>query len=339
MAVYHAKTSPVGDWTGTVTVFNSQGSTATIAASNLILPADHNSVHNEFYTLGGNTAVQSTASGTGVRFHGLGNITMVGSTGTVGISGHDAFRLSGNTNNASTVSGTNLVFQGLGGITLVGSTGTIGISAATGGGGATVDGYVEPFFDREWLAAQIGNNQLFLQPMNLRAAVAMDNILWPNNFSNATNSSGSATLTLQIGIYTRTNSTLSLLTSVSASFAMTASGTVGSYSLYGGVREFPIPLTTTLNADNYWIGFLSRTTTGGAAGMTWSNFVASNINSAYSGRWSSANNATNQWVMGLGSFNTTTTAIRDSIALSQINGSAAVNLRPVIYRLGSGDLN
>lgn len=296
MAVSHAKSNTVADWTGTVTVGNSTGGTQTIAATDLVRPADWNSAHNQFYTL------------------------------------------SGNTNNASTASGTNVVFEGLGGITLVGSTGTIGISAAAGGG-APIDGYVEPLFDREWLAAQIGNNQLFVQPMNLRAAVAMDNVMWPNLFSNASNSSNSATLTLQVGIYTRNNSTLSIVTSASASFAMTASGTVGSYSLYGGLREFPIPLTTTLNADNYWIGFLSRTTTGGGAGMTWSNYVASNINAPYSGRWSSANNATNQFVMGLGSFNTTTTAIRDSIALSQINGSAAVNLRPVIYRLASGDLN
>jgi hypothetical protein len=255
-------------------------------------------------------------------------------------SAHNQFyTLTGNTNNASTVSGTNIVFEGLGNVTLRGSGSTIGFSAAAGGGQATIDGYVEPIFDREWLGAQIGNNNLFVQPMNLRAPVAMDNVMWPNNFSNASNSSFSATLTLLVGIYTRNNSTLSIVTSASASFAMTASGTVGSYSLYGGLREYPIPLTTTLDADNYWIGFLSRTTTGGGAGMTWSNFVASNINSAYSGRWSSANNATNQWVMGLGSFNTTTTAIRDSIALSQINGSAAVNLRPVIYRLASGDLN
>lgn len=231
-----------------------------------------------------------------------------------------------------------LTFNNANGVSfgLNGSTVTASVNA---GGATTLSGYLEAFIDRELLAAQIGNNQLFVQPMNLRAPVQFGQIGWINNYSNATNSSNSATLTLQVGFYSRTGDTLSLITSTSNSYAVTNSGTVGSYSIYGGLREYPINLTTTFAQGNYWIGFLSRTTTGGGAGMTWSNFVASNINSAYSGRWSSANNATNQFDMGLGSFNTTTTAIRDSIALSQINGSAAVNMRPVIFKLVSGDLN
>jgi len=43
--------------------------------------------------------------------------------------------------------------------------------------------------------------------------------------------------------------------------------------------------------------------------------------------------------MGLGSFNTTTTAIPNSIGLSAINGSAAANMRQVIFKLVSQDLN
>lgn len=203
----------------------------------------------------------------------------------------------------------------------------------------TLNGYLEAFIDRELLAAQIGNNQLFVQPLNARAHIQFDQIAWFNNYSNATNSSNSATLTLRAGIYTRNESTLSLVTEASNTFAVTNSGTVGSYSIYGGMREYGLGLTTTLTQGNYWIGFLSRTTTGGGAGMTWSNFVASNINSAYSGRWSSANNATNQFAMGLGSYATTTTAIPSSIAFNQINGSAAANLRPVIFKLVSQDLN
>lgn len=212
-------------------------------------------------------------------------------------------------------------------------------SASFAGGGATLKGYLAAAMDREWLAAQIGNQQCFVQPCNVREAVQFEEVVQFCNFSNASNSSNSGTLSLFVGIYTRNNSTLSLVTSASKSFAVTASGTVGSYSIYGGMREYGIPLTTTLEPNNYWIALLSRTTTGGGAGMTWSNFVASQINSAYSGRFSSANNATNQFYMGMGSYNTTTTAIPGSIGFNQINGSAAVNNRPVVYKLVSQDLN
>jgi len=87
MSVVHVKSNTVADFTGTVTVFNSQGSTVTAAATNLIRPADWNSGHNQFYTLQGNTTNASTASGTNVVFQGAGGITLGGSTGTLVISG------------------------------------------------------------------------------------------------------------------------------------------------------------------------------------------------------------------------------------------------------------
>jgi hypothetical protein len=87
MAVSHVFSNAVADFTGTITGFNSQGSTTTIAATNLVRPSDWNSGHNQFYTLSGNTNNASTASGTNVVFQGVGGVTLVGSTGTIGISG------------------------------------------------------------------------------------------------------------------------------------------------------------------------------------------------------------------------------------------------------------
>lgn len=294
-ALSHVKSNSIGDFTGTVTVFNSQGSTQTANATDLVRPGDWNSAHNFFQTISGNTFGSSTASGT--------NLVIGGDLGA-----------------------------------------RVGMS--TGANAATLwvqppimSGVIEPVVDREFLAAQIGQNQLFVQPLVLRAPAQFEEAVQFVNYSNATNSSNSATLTLQIGFYTRTGNTLSSVTSASASFAVTNSGTVGSYSIYAGMREMAIPLTTTLSAGNWHVVFRSQTTTGGGAGMTFSNFVASNINSAYSGRWSSANNATNQFVMGLGSYSATSTAMPASIALSQINGSAAANMRPVIFKLVSSDLN
>jgi hypothetical protein len=290
------------------------------------------------------TAMQSGASTQFVQANAVFNGTNAsGTIASNGISVSVAAPGGGGAINVSagTTSGNlqTIVFSNSNGVSFGLNGSTVTASAAGGGAANTINGYLEAFLDRELLAAQIGNNQLFVQPMNIREAVQFDEIGWVNNYSATSNSSNSATLTLQVGIYTRNVSTLSLLTSVSNSFAVTNSGTVGSYSIYGGLREYPLPLTSTLSAGNYFIGFLSRTTTGGGAGMSWSNFVASNLNSAYSGRWGNANNASNQFAMGLGSFNTTTTAIPNSIGLSQINGSAAINMRPVIYKLVSQDLN
>jgi len=86
MAVSHVFSNARADWTGTVTIFNSQASTTTTAATDLVRPVDWDSAHNEFITLGGNTSNASTVSGTNVVLHGLGGVTLVGSTGTIGIS-------------------------------------------------------------------------------------------------------------------------------------------------------------------------------------------------------------------------------------------------------------
>ena len=287
--------------------------TASVAAPGAA--AENNNVN----LLGANTSGNTTASGSTLGFSGI-NLTL---------SGTNASQIVFSAPPLSSLSATGQVS-----ISTNGSTISIGVPNQ-----ASLNHYLEAAFDREWLAAQIGNNQLFVQPMALRNNYVFEEVCIPGIFTATSNSSNSATLSLKIGIYTRNANTLSLVTSASASYAATLSGTVGSYSIYGGVREFPIGLTTTLTAGNYYIGLVSRTTTGGGAGMTWSNLVASNFNSAYSGRWSSANNATNQFVLGAGSYATTTTGIPSAIGFTDINGSAAANLRPFIYKLVSGDLN
>ena len=86
MAVSHIKSDTIADFTGTFTGFNSQGSTTTIAATNVVRPSDWNSVHNQFYTLTGNTTQNTTASGTNVVFAGSGGVSVGGTSDTVVIS-------------------------------------------------------------------------------------------------------------------------------------------------------------------------------------------------------------------------------------------------------------
>jgi hypothetical protein len=69
--------------TGTVTVFNSAGITTTVAATDLVRPTDWNSAHNQYVTIGGNTAGASTLSGTNVEFHGGNNVTLSGDGQTI----------------------------------------------------------------------------------------------------------------------------------------------------------------------------------------------------------------------------------------------------------------
>ena len=80
MAISHIKSNTIADFTGTVTVFNSVGSTQTANATDLVRPIDWNSVHNFFQTISGNTAGSSTMSGTNLVWAGGNNITLSNNT-------------------------------------------------------------------------------------------------------------------------------------------------------------------------------------------------------------------------------------------------------------------
>lgn len=292
MAVSHIKNNAAADFTGTVTGFNSQGSTQTLAATNLVRPSDWNSAHNQFFTL------------------------------------------TGNTNNASTASGTNIVLSGGANVTLIGSNSVIGISAQ---GVLTRTGY-DPFgYGAESVAGAQGAGTLYFFPMTNTPAFVYDCVIMPIQVSNASNSSNSATFSFSVGIYTKNASTLSLVTSTSTSHNYSASGTVGSYSLWGGIRNLTIPMTTTLTQGDYFIGIWSRTTSGGGAGQTINQMLASQPNSSYSGIYGVASNATNQMVLGLGRYSVSfSTAMPNSVPFSHIQGNSSILQRPPIFRFESG---
>ena len=85
MAVSHVKSDTIADKTGTVTVWDGAG-TVTIVASALVLPSNWNSVHNEYYTLSGNTSLSSTASGSNVVLSAITPgplLTLIGSSDSI----------------------------------------------------------------------------------------------------------------------------------------------------------------------------------------------------------------------------------------------------------------
>jgi len=222
---------------------------------------------------------------------------------------------------------------------------TFGLNASTitasvaAAGGVTYSGYRGGADDgNERVVGQQGQGTFFVQPMWNAPNFQFDQFVLPVQFSAATNSSNSFTVSFFVGLYTRNASTLSLLMSSTASRGVTLSGTVGSYSLFAGQRNFTFPWTTTVSASDYWLGIGSRTTTGGGAGMTLSQWLASQPNSVYSGNFAEASNATKGGNFGQGFFSATTAAVPGSIAFTQINASGSLNARPPIFWMNSASV-
>ena len=141
MTLKHVLVSPVADFTGTVTVFDSVASTKTEYASNIVRPSDWNSAHNQIVTLSGNTAGESVVAGTNIVWQGGPNLTLSGITAagaaTVLLSGgagaggglSAGVSTAGNTAGSTGTVSNQIIFAGGDNITL---------SQSTAAGGATV---------------------------------------------------------------------------------------------------------------------------------------------------------------------------------------------------------
>lgn len=285
MSILHVKNNTIADMTGTVTVYDSQGSSKTAGATDLVRPSDWNSVHNQAYTL------------------------------------------SGNTTNASTASGTNVVFQAAGGLTLSGNGDTIVFSGLPAGT-ATM---WWPFNEGVNVIGQQGNATWNIAPIPTPAPAALgelqvDRLCIPLIVSNSTNSTGSATVSISMGLYTRNGVSLSLAHSTTGSLALTYSGTVNN-STYAGIRLLTIPWTTTIGDGRYYVAVASRTTTGGT-NCSISQVLVSQMNSNFSGVFGANSNRSLQWPLGFGVYSASSSGFPNPIALSQIDGTASLAARP-----------
>jgi hypothetical protein len=248
--------------------------------------------------VGANTAGNTTASGSTIAYSGI-NLTLSGTNGSVV--------------NISAPATSSIVGTGQISISTNGSTVSIGVPNAV-----TLSGF-NPYADIEKIASSIGNGTLMFDPVRI-AHVQYDRCVIPINNTNSSNSSGSHTLSFWVGIYSRNASSLSLVQSASTSIALTHSGTAGSYSLYSGQRIITIPMTSTLTEGDYWLGFVSRTTSAGTNG-SYSVFVGSNLASNFLGHFGSAQNTTMQLTLGQGVYTATTSGMPGSVGFSQIRGS------------------
>lgn len=263
--------------------------------------------NNWINLLGANTSGNTTASGSTIGLSGI-NATLSGTNGSVV--------------NISVPATSSLV--GTSGISISTNGSTISVRPVTGSGW-------EPYRGVEYVVGAQGQGTLAFNPVDLGGVVQFDRLVIPMLNTNSSNSSGSHTVSFWVGIYSRNASSLSLLQSTSSSTAVTHSGTAGSYSLYSGVRLFTIPLTSTLSAKEYWLGVVSRTTSGGANG-SYSQLLATYPNTNFLGHFGSSHNTTYQMHLGRGVYTATTSGMPDSVGFSQIRGSDSLGLRaPMIY--------
>lgn len=267
---------------------------------------------------------QTATSGT-VVFSNSNNVTFGMSDSSVVTASFNPINIGVSTmgNTAGTTgtidgAGAQFLFVGTNGVTLSQSVNGSSATVSIVGPGPMNSGF-NPYANIEKLAGQYGNATLQFDPVRAEGFVC-DRVIIPVINTNSSNSSGSHTLSFWVGMYTRNDSTLSLFTSCSGSTAITHSGTAGSYSMYSGQRLFTIGMTTTFTAGDYWLGFVSRTTSGGTNG-SYSNLVASNIASNFLGFFGSSHNTTYQLILGQGVYTATTSGIPDSVAFSQIRGS------------------
>lgn len=313
--------------------------------------------------LGANTAGNTTASGSTLGFSGL-NLTLSGTNAsqlvfsapaTSSLVGTGVMSISTNGSTISLgVAATSFVATGAASVSLNGSTLSIGVPAtsfvATGQASVSLNGSTlsigvanprtetNGFFpngDLELVTGGIGNGTMIIDP-NAFGNLAFDRVLVPIYNTNATNSSGSHTLSFWFGLYTRNASTLSLYASASQSYAVTHSGTAGSYSQYSAMRNVSIPMTTTVTDGKYWMAFVSRTSSAGTDG-TYSNLILSQNSNAYGGVFGQGSNATNQFTLGQGFYSATTSGIPSSIAFSQIQGtnSSAQRMQAILFASGT----
>lgn len=333
--------------TGIVSI-STNGSTVSIGASqsnqNISLYALGNTTQNSSTVLNASVLSLNGLQGITVGFSN-GSIQLSGATGGTGGGGGIALANSQTTYTSGTAH-----LSGAGAITIQSTTGQSYIVSAPGSSsisgtgqvsisvnGSTISigvpngetrSFYNPYSDIPMVAGQAGQGTLNINPNDF-PNITFDRIYMPINNTNSSNSSGSHTLSFWVGLYTRNDSTLSLVMSASQSYTIVHSGTAGSYSLYSGMRHVSIPLSSSLSEGLYFVGIVSRTTSGGANG-SYSQFVASNINSNFLGHFGSSHNTTYQFRPGIGVYSVTTSGIPSSIAISQLRGSDSQGLRPPI---------
>jgi hypothetical protein len=296
-----------------VTFGTSAGSIITASVAAPGAAAENNWVN----LLGANTAGNTTASGSTIGYSGI-NLTLSGTNGSVvNISAPAVSSVVG----ASGIS-----------ISTAGSTISIGNIPVTAS-------LWYPYNEAVNVMGQQGNATWHFAPVPTpmdrgEGYVTVDRVVLPMFVTNATNSTGTVTVSLSMGLYTINDSSLSLAHSATGSFAVTFSGTINN-STYAGIRLATIPFSTSIEGARYYAGIAYRTTTGGA-NATVSQVLVSQLNSNFSGVYGQSVNRSYQWPLGLGVRSASSSGFPSSVAFSQIDGTGSLAARPPSWHMRLG---
>lgn len=325
MSILHVKSDTIGDFTGTVTAFDSAGNAVSVAATDLVRPSDWNSVHNHKITLTGNTFSNSTASGTNIIWAGSGGISVGGSGASVIISGNTGggggsvnFSAGTTSNNLGSVvfSNSNGVSFGLNGSTITGSISTslTNINVSAGAASANLSNLV--FSNSNGVTFGLNGSTITatVQP-GAAAGIAA----------------------IQAGTQTATSGTVVFANSNGISFAMSGSsqitasytvpstaGLISAVNVSAGTTSNNLSALTFSNSNNVSFGLSGSVITASASGAGGAGGVGIGITNSGNTAGTSGTVTTGNYIL-FGS-----NAVTLSQSSSGSNGSLTINVPKVV---------
>jgi hypothetical protein len=338
---YSQSTSPGGLAAGTQTatsgtvVFSNSNNISFGMSNSSVITASFSQTVQPGVTAIGVSNIGNTAGNTGTTqgtyvFAGAGGVTLsqstaAGSLATLSISmvGPAAISAAGASASSGTVvfSNSNNISFGMNGNTVTASASDFTHSFLYPAG--------------QWplqLTTQNGQNSLVLHAITAEPvafSLFAQRVLW----SGTSNSTATISYTFQVGVYTKSISSMSLVMSTSFNGSINHSGNINN-SLYASERVVTVAWTSTLNRGDYYIGLLSSTTFSSQNVNALENILGSQPSTNFVGVLGNVTSASVQEVLGLGHYSLTTGAMPSSIAFSDIIGTGANDRRAPIYYFG-----
>lgn len=351
MAVSHVKSVTIGDFTGTVTAFNSQGSTVTVAATDLARPSDWNSVHNQYFTLTGNTTGGSTASGTNIVFAASGGASIgVSGDNTIYISAPVEMATLSTWANVPFVSGTQTMnptqstfaifpVQPLQGVTCdkVRFLSTVSIASSSFASTANTTLSFNQEETHRWVlySRQTGASSMQLSSVSSGS----QSLRYSANIGYGSASNTQQQHTFGLTYFNEAGSQTFSTTYSTSNVSTIAISTAAQLTVFTGMKMMDFPFAGSVSAGDWWLA-VNRSTTITTQGTNlsgirvqhslWGISQANNI----VGEFGVVNAASQQMFLGLGSVTTVGGAVATTINFADISSSASHVLPVVTFGRG-----
>jgi hypothetical protein len=302
---------------GTVVFSNSNGisfgmSNSSVVTASYTVPTVTQVSSVGLYALGNTTQNSSTTlDQRTMSFNALGAMTMGYSNGSIQVSAPATSSLSGVGGINISVNGSTITISGPGQLSFLNAL-PQAVTTLTQIGNGSVQVY--PFYSPEIFSASRAD------------------ILISQSVSSSSNSSHAGAISVNLGLYTRNGSTLSLATSGSQSYQWTntSNNSMGSLS---GLRRLSVPMNVNFSAGgDMWVAVQSVTSSTNANWFTASNLALQpQMTAQLQGLIGAASNNTNQLVLGEGIWSTTSAALPASIAFSNLTGLGSAGAGNNVY--------